>query len=65
MGVVVLHVGAANTGTSALQSAFAKTFNSYWQNIIYPDDESLERVKLDRITSGHGVPLAKLLGGDL
>jgi hypothetical protein len=66
MGTIVIHMGAAKTGTSSLQSAFAKNVDQFLEhNIAYPHDESLDRAKVDLVTSGNGVGLAKMLGANL
>ena len=60
---LILHIGAPKTGTSAIQSALARNVETLRaRGIEYPDFPSLEIARANRITSGNGVPLAKLLG---
>jgi hypothetical protein len=64
--VMILHAGPPKTGTSALQSTFAKNVASLLEhNICYPDDASLSRARSNQVTSGNGVALAILLGAKL
>ncbi|HWK66439.1 MAG TPA: hypothetical protein VNS34_16020 [Rhizobiaceae bacterium] len=58
-----LHIGGPKTGTSAIQSMLAKnTAVLAGLGIHYPDHHSLAAARELQITSGNGVPLAKLLG---
>jgi hypothetical protein len=58
-----LHIGVHKTGTSALQAAFAKNVDPLLaSNVLYPDYWSLAKARDNRITSGNGVPVAKLMG---
>jgi hypothetical protein len=60
---LILHAGIHKTGSSAIQSALARNVDALRaKNIIYPDFRSLPAAKLGKVSSGNGVPLAKLLG---
>lgn len=60
---LILHVGIHKTGSSAIQSALARNAGALRaRNMTYPDFASLPAARLGRISSGNGLPLAKLLG---
>ncbi len=60
---ILIHIGAPKTGSSAIQSGFAKNAEPLARAcVLYPDFASLEKARADKITSGNGVPLAKFFG---
>lgn len=62
MTKLILHVGAPKTGTSALQSAFARNVdNLRHAGFIYPEMSNSDMAKRGHVTSGNGVGLAKFL----
>jgi hypothetical protein len=63
---IYLHCGLAKTGTSAIQMMLAQNVDVLAQHgIVYPEHSSLRAAAKGFITSGNGVPLAKLLGAPL
>src|SRR4051812_30228481 len=62
MPKLYIHLGAPKTGTSALQSAFASHTHQFLDhNVVYPHFRTLENASAGSVSSGNGVPLAKLL----
>lgn len=66
MPKLVLHIGAPKTGTSALQSAFARNVDALRdQGFIYPELPNSDIAKRGHVTSGNGVGLAKFLNSGI
>jgi hypothetical protein len=60
---LILHLGIHKTGSSAIQSALARNVGALRkQRMIYPDFPSLPAARAGKVSSGNGLPLAKLLG---
>lgn len=63
MKTVILHAGLSKTGTSYLQSSFAKNHEQLAQSgIAYPRDATFGQAMQNQITSGNGRQLARWLG---
>ena len=62
MKTVYLHCGAAKTGTSFLQTLFAKhSEDLISEGILYPFNKFVSGAEKGNITSGNGVPMANYL----
>ncbi|MCC4254784.1 hypothetical protein LL251_20430 [Sphingobium naphthae] len=66
MSKLILHVGAPKTGTSALQSAFARNAGALRSaGFIYPEMSNSDIARRGHVTSGNGVGLAKFLNSSI
>ncbi len=63
---IILHIGAGKTGTSYLQSCFAKNQENFKNaGILYPDSIDNKSAAEGKITSGNGMDLALYLNPEI
>src|SRR5215216_2953776 len=54
-GSLILHIGATETGTSAIQSALARNRATLLANgVYYPEYDADEKAQAGRVTGGNG-----------